>query len=261
MKEVCFMSNAGGIQKHSCTWFHLISPCILALALVLLAVPLHGQQTNVARFDAYVGYTFLDSPHVSLFENGFGAQFGVRPKTWFTVGVDYTYSRGDLSLTPPLLLPSLQATLGAELGQLAAAGLVPAGYSLVVPAHSVTQTFAAGPELVYRHMQHVTLFFRPVFLGVIHEAATPKPVDQIQTLVVGGFEQLGLVPPSGTKTNNVVFYGFGGGFDILINKHLGWRTQADLVYDHLFCDLLTDGRFTVRFSTGPCFNFGKNIVK
>ena len=80
----------------------------------------------------------------------------VRPKTWFTLGVDYTRGSGDLSLTPPLLLPSLQTTLGGLLQQLAAEGLVPAGYSLVIPAHSVTQTIAAGPELVYRHFTHVT---------------------------------------------------------------------------------------------------------
>jgi hypothetical protein len=58
-----------------------------------------------------------------------------------------------------------------------------------------------------------------------------------------------------------MFVGFGGGFDILFSKHVGWRTQADLVYDHLFNDLLKDARFTVRFSAGPCFNFGKNIVE
>jgi hypothetical protein len=79
--------------------------------------------------------------------------------------------------------------------------------------------------------------------------------------VVGGFEQSGLLSPAGIKTDNVLFYGFGGGFDILFNRSFGWRTQSDLVYDHLFSDLLKDGRFTVRFSTGPCFNFGKNIVK
>jgi hypothetical protein len=249
------MSNAITIQRYS------VIPFLLSLALVLLAFPLHAQQTDVERFDAYVGYAFLDSPHVSLFENGFAAQFGVRPKTWFSVGIDYSRSSGDLTLTPNLLLPTLQAALGGELQQLAAAGLVPAGYNLVVPAHSVTQTFAAGPQLAYRHMKHVTLFLRPVFAGIIHEAATPSPTDQIQTLVVGGFKQLGLVPASGTKTNNVIFYGFGGGFDILFSKHVGWRTQADLVYDHLFSDLLKDGRFTTRFSTGPSFNFGKNIAK
>jgi hypothetical protein len=249
------MTNAEGIDRHHLT------VCVLSLTLALAAVPLRGQQTDVARFDVFAGYTFLDSPHVSLFENGIGAQFGVRPKTWLTAGVDYTYSRGNLALTPNLLLPSLQQTLGAELGQLAAAGVIPPGYTLNVPVHSVTQTVAVGPELVYRHMKHVTLFFRPVFLGMIHESASPQPADQIQTLVVQGFKQLGLLSASGTKTDNVPFVGFGGGFDILFNRSFGWRVQSDLVYDHLFNDLLQDGRFTVRFSTGPCFNFGKNIVK
>jgi hypothetical protein len=32
------------------------------------------------------------------------------------------------------------------------------------------------------------------------------------------------------------------------------------VWDHLFNDLLKDGRWTTRFSIGPCFNFGGNIV-
>lgn len=249
------MTGFGGTNRHH--------PAVglLCLALTLTAIPLRGQQTDVPRFDIFGGYTFLDSPNVSLFENGAGAQFGVRPKTWFTVGVDYTFTRGDLTLTPNLLLPSLQQTLNAELGQLVAAKQIPAGYNLVVPAHSVTQTVAVGPELVYRHMQHVTLFFRPIFLGMIHESATPKPADPIQSLVVQGFEQSGLLSSNGTKTDNVLFFGFGGGFDVLLNRHFGWRTQADLVHDHLFNDLLQDGRFTVRFSTGPCFNFGKNIVK
>jgi hypothetical protein len=248
------MSNVGGPSRH------YLTVCLLSLALVLFAVPLRGQQSDVPRFDVFGGYTFLDSPRVSLFENGAGGQFGVRPKTWLTLGVDYTYTRGNLTLTPNLLLPSLQQSLGQLLASLPP-GAIPVGYQLVVPAHSVTQTIAVGPELVYRHMKHITLFFRPVFLGMIHESADPKPVDPIQTAVVGGFEQTGLLSPSGVKTDNVVFYGFGGGFDVLLNRSFGWRTQSDLVYDHLFSDLLKDGRFTVRFSTGPCFNFGKNIKK
>jgi hypothetical protein len=39
------------------------------------------------------------------------------------------------------------------------------------------------------------------------------------------------------------------------------RAQVDVVYDHLFNDLLKDGRATVRFSVGPVFNFGPNIKK
>ena len=56
------------------------------------------------------------------------------------------------------------------------------------------------------------------------------------------------------------FFGFGGGFDLLFGKHFAWRMRAGLVHDHLFNDLLTNGRYTVRFSCGPAFNFGKNIA-
>jgi hypothetical protein len=57
------------------------------------------------------------------------------------------------------------------------------------------------------------------------------------------------------------FYGFGGGADFLLYKHIGLRAQADLVYNHLFSDILQDGRMTTRFSIGPCFNVGRNIKK
>lgn len=232
-----------------------LSALILTLALLLLAAPAFGQQDYVARFDAYGGYAFLDSPHVSLFENGFAAQVGARPRRWLSLGFDYSRTSGDLTLTPNLLLDSLQQSLGAQLTQMVAAHMIPANYALVVPTHSVTQTFAAGPQLAYRGMKHATLFWRPVFAGIIHEVATPMPADAIATAVV---KQLA---PEGKKTDNVMFIGFGGGFDILLSKHIGWRTQADLVYDHLFNDMLKDARFTVRFSAGPCFNFGGNVSK
>jgi len=71
--------------------------------------------------------------------------------------------------------------------------------------------------------------------------------------------QLGLVSSAGKKTDTTWFLGVGGGFDILFNHHFAFRTQVDVVYDHLFNDLLKDGRWTTRFSAGPAFNFGKNI--
>jgi hypothetical protein len=226
--------------------------------LFLLSVPLIGQQTYVTRFDAYGGYGFLDSPKINLFENGFAAQFGVRPKTWLSLGVDYTYASGDLKITPDQLLPALQAQLQAGIAAGIGAGKLPPTYpysTLYVPAHSRTQTFAAGPELVYRHFPKVTLFWRPVYAGIIHETATPKPQDPVVAALVAS------LIPTASKTDNVLFVGFGGGFDIIFGKHFAWRTQSDLVYDHLFNDLLKDGRFTVRFSSGPAFNFGKNIAK
>jgi hypothetical protein len=236
---------------------------VIAIALgilFLLSFPLSGQQSYVTRFDLYGGYGFLDSPKVNLFENGFATQFGVRPKTWLSLGVDYTVAAGDLKITPSQLLPALQTGLQAGIGQGIVAGLLPppSAYNyagLYVPAHSKTQTIAVGPELIYRHFSKATLFVRPVYAGIIHETATPQPQDLVVKALVAS------LIPTASKTDNVLFLGFGGGFDILFGHHFAWRTQADLVHDHLFNDLLKDARWTVRFSCGPAFNFGKNIAK
>ncbi len=225
--------------------------------LLLFSFPLSGQQDYVTRFDVYGGYAFLNSPAVNLFENGFATQIGVRPKTWLSLGFDYTYGTGNLKLTPSQLLPTLQTQLQQGIAAGVAAGLLPPNYpysTLSVPVHSKTQTFAVGPELVYRHFKEATFFVRPVYAGIIHETATPQPSDPVQKVIVSGL----IATP--TKTDNVWFFGFGGGFDLLFGHHFAWRIQADLVHDHLFNDLLKDGRYTVRFSCGPAFNFGKNIA-
>ena len=173
------------------------------------------------------------------------------------MGFDYTYATGNLKITPSQLLPALQTQLQQGIAAGIMAGLLPANYpysSLSVAAHSRTQTFAVGPELVYRHFKEATFFVRPVYAGIIHETATPQPSDAVQKILLSGL----ISTP--TKTDNVWFFGFGGGFDLLFGKHFAWRMQADLVHDHLFNDLLTNGRYTVRFSCGPAFNFGKNIA-
>ncbi|MCU1307273.1 MAG: hypothetical protein JWN45_1968 [Acidobacteriaceae bacterium] len=225
-----------------------------AVALVLLTSSALGQQEYVSRYDVFAGYSFLNSPSVGLFENGFEFQIGVRPKTWYSLGFDYSISAGDLNLTSDLLTPALQLQLGAQLQQLASAGLLPPGFSLSVPTHSRTQTFAAGPQFSYRGLSQITLFVRPS-IGAIYEVATPHPADPIATAIAAQ------LAPSGNKTDWTGFYGFGGGADLLFSKHLAVRVQADLVHDHLFSDLLQKSRWTTRFSVGPAFNFGRNIVK
>ena len=222
--------------------------------LFLLSLPLCGQQSYVSRYDLYTGYAFLNSPAIGLFENGFHAQIGIRPKTWYSLGFDYSVTAGDLTLTPSMLPDALQASLAAQLAQLVKAGIIPASYSLSVGAHSVTHSFAVGPQLAYRHFSKVTLFIRPS-IGAIREGATPTPTpkDPIATAIVAG------LAPTGYKKDWQGFYGVGGGFDVLFSKHFALRTQADYVYDHLFNDLLKNGRWTTRFSIGPCFNFGRNI--
>jgi hypothetical protein len=221
---------------------------LFALALLLPPSTALGQQ-YVSRFNTYIGYTFLDSPHVGLFENGLHFQTGVNPTTWLAVGVDYSFAEGNLTLTPNLLTTALQQELALELG------IIAPGYplsSLAVPSHSATQTVAGGPQFEYRHFSKLTLFVRPSF-GAIYERATPHPVGEIPVLVIGQ------LTPAGYKTDWTPFYGFGGGADWNFSQHVALRVQADLVYNHLFSNMLKDGRLTTRFSIGPCFNFGSNI--
>ncbi|HKE23033.1 MAG TPA: hypothetical protein VKB88_11640 [Bryobacteraceae bacterium] len=226
---------------------------VAASLLLISTFPMFSQQTDVRQFNYYAGYAFLYSPHVGLWENGFQTQFGYQPKTWLAVGFDYSISTGTLTLTPGLLPLALQQQLAAQLAALAAAGQLPPGYMLAVPATSLSQTFAAGPQLAYRHFKKVTLFARPS-VGAIRERATPHPKDPIAQAVANQ------LAPGGNKINWTGFYGFGYGFDIIVTPRFGWRTQGDLVWDHLFNDILRDGRWTTRFSTGPFFNFGKNIA-
>ena len=225
--------------------------CALVLAMLAPAV-VSGQPAYISRYNAFVGYTYLNSSKIGLSEPGFHIQVGVRPKTWYGMGFDFSRSSGDMTLKASLLPNALQQQLGAQMAQLAAAGLLPPGYQLSVTTHSVTETFAGGPQLQYNRWARVIPFIRPS-LGAIHEKATPKAADPITTAVI---HQLA---PAGKKTDWQGFYGVGGGFDLNATKHLALRIQADFVYDHLFNDILKDGRGTIRFSVGPTFNFGRNI--
>src|ERR1039457_6533654 len=190
--------------------------------LLLLSLPLSGQQSYVTKYDLYAGYAFLNSPKIGLFENGFHTQLGYRVRTWVSHGFDYSITAVDLTITPSLLPDALQATLGAELGQLIRAGQIPATYVLTVPAHSVTNSFAIGPQFAYRHFSKVTLFIRPS-IGAIREAATPQPKDPIATLVVAQ------LAPTGHKVDWQGFYGVGGGADhneVEVQRYLPWCSRA-----------------------------------
>jgi hypothetical protein len=226
---------------------------LLFVCLIGLAPHASGQQDYVGRFDLYNGFTWFDSPSARLQERGYHLQAGINSRTWLALGFDYSVVQGNLTLAPDLLKASLQTQIAAQLGALKAAGLIPANYQVAVSTASTTQTFAAGPQLEYRHFRSVTLFVRPS-IGAIYESATPHPSDPITTAIV---QQLA---PSGKKTDWEAFYGFGGGADLNFLRYASIRLQADFVHNDLFSDILKSSRNTVRLSVGPAFHFGKNIA-
>ncbi|MCU1313310.1 MAG: hypothetical protein JWM54_1067 [Acidobacteriaceae bacterium] len=228
-----------------------LSPCLsrmlrtLSLLTFLLLIAGHaGAQEYVGRYDIYSGFTTLETPYRDLVQRGYHLQLGYNARTWASLGFDYSVSSGHNTITPNFLPLNLQQLLRQELG--------PAYALVAVPADDTTQTFAAGPQYQYRRFDRATLFVRPA-LGAVRESATPHPKDPLNTAIV---RQL---VPSGHKTDWQGFYGFGGGLDLNATKHISLRMQTDVVYYHLFNDILRDGSWTVRWSAGPSFHFGRNV--
>lgn len=231
-----------------------ISKISVAISVLFLATQAFAQQSYVGRYDLYGGFTYLASPDFNLDQRGFHLQAGLNARTWLALGFDYSISNGHSDITPNLLTSALQQQLGGQLVVLAGAGLIPVNYSLTVPLDATTQTFAAGPQLEFRHWQKVTLFVRPS-IGAIHETATLHGTDPISDMIVAQ------LAPNGKKEDWTGFYGFGGGTEFNFGDHFSLRMQADFVHSHLFSDVLRNGRNTVRLSIGPAFHFGHNIAK
>lgn len=233
-----------------------VAPLAITIGLFagLFAPKVQAQQDYVGRIDLFAGFTYLDSPKINLDERGFHFQIGVRPKVWYSLGFDYSVSTGHTALLPNMLTTTLQDQLGAQIGGLVAAGVIPPTYAISVPFDSKTETFAAGPQVAYHGWKPITPFLRPS-IGAIHEIATPHATDAITAGIIAQ------LAPSGQKTDWTPFYGFGGGIDVNASRHFAVRVQADFVHDHLFSDLLKSGRNTVRFSVGPAFQFGGNVAK
>ena len=235
-----------------------------AASLLMTAPCLDAQQTAAAgqtdgqayvgRFLVYAGYMFLNSPKINLFEPGIHLQAGVRWSRHISLGVDFSRGTGPTTIGLSQATPALQAQFGPLLQEFIAAGILPANYVPALPFSSVTQTFTAGPEFPYRHFKRFTPYIRPS-CGVINEVATAHPPDKLTQLVVAS------IAPSGREEEWTGFYGFGGGVAFNVTKHFGLVVQADLVHDHLFPDLLRQGRNTVRFSIGPGVQFGGNVTR
>lgn len=218
---------------------------ILLVSILLISCTVFAQQDYVPRYTAFAGYSYLNSPKLNLVERGFETAFGVNLNSWLTFGADYSYFTGHSDIFPRDLTPALQLQL---------AKLVPPGVPIFLPFDSTSYTFTAGPQFNYRGAKWATFFARPA-VGGFHETATLKPNTPVTTLLVA------LLVPSGSKSDLQLFYGFGGGVEIVASKHFGVQASADYVHINLFQGFLGGGRNSLRLSVGPTFRFGRNVLK
>jgi hypothetical protein len=246
---------------------------LLAFQTLLAVAPAFGQQTAavtptsppppppppaeqqyVGRFLVYAGYMYLDSPKISLLEPGVHIQAGMRWSRHISLGFDYSRGTGTTVIGLNQATTALQNRFGPLVTEAIAAGILPANYVAQLPFGSVTQTFTAGPEFPYRRWKRITPYIRPS-AGIINEVATAHPTDFLTGLVVKA------IAPTGKEEEWTAFYGFGGGVAFNVTRHFSLVVQGDLVHDHLFPDLLKDGRNTIRVSIGPGFQFGGDVQR
>jgi len=230
----------------------LTAPCLFAQQPLSAEQP--AGQPYVGRFVVYAGYLDLDSPNISLAETGVHIQAGMRWSRHISVGFDYSRSTGSTTVGLDKATPALQNLVDPLIAELKAGNILPANYVPALPLSSVTQTFTAGPEFPYRRFKRITPYIRPS-CGIINEIATAHPTDFLTRTLIKS------VAPSGHEEEWTAFYGFGGGVAFNVTKHFSLIAQADFVHDHLFPDLLKDGRNTIRFSIGPGFQFGSDVTK
>jgi hypothetical protein len=213
------------------------------IILASLAAMAQDAQEYVPRYQAYAGYAYVNTPKLALVQRGFDVEFGVNVRRWLTLGADYSYFDGHSDIFPQDLTTAIQLQL---------AHVIPPGTVVFLPFDSVSYTFTAGPQFNYRGAKWATFFARPA-VGGFHETATLKPNTPLTTLLVAQ------LVPTGKKSELVLFYGFGGGFEIAPDKHFGVQFTADYVHVNLFEGFLASGRNALRLTVGPTFRFGRNV--
>jgi len=224
--------------------------CVLALFLLATALTCFSQQTNIPQFSTYQAFSYLTTPSLNLVQRGYDGDFGVNLRSWLTLGFDFSYNDGGSTILPKNLNAATLAKLAPYLPVLQQLGI-----PVAIPYSGRVYTYEAGPQFNYRHFQHFTLFARPA-LGALHASVTAHPDNPVIGQIVTG-----LLGASQKGTDNVVFYGGGGGITWETTPNFGVRVATDCVHYNYFSSLLNGGRNSVRVTVGLKFSFGRNILQ
>ncbi len=232
---------------------------LIALVLSLSVLPaVSAQQSYVGRYGVYTGFTDLYTPGLNgIQQYGFHLQAGEDLRSWLGAGFDYSVQYGNTSLIASMASPAV----AQGIQELYLAGVLSPSYVVDVPISATTQTFTMGPTFNYRHFSKVTLFIHPS-LAAFRLSATANPRSNTDdVIVVGALEAGNYISPQGTISDWTGAYGVGGGAEFALTKHIGVRAQLDAVWNHPFNAILANGGWSYRYSIGPAFHFGHNILK
>jgi opacity protein-like surface antigen len=234
---------------------------VLLIALLLSLCTLRSasaQQSYVGRYGVYTGFSDLYTPGLNdIQQYGFHLQAGEDLRSWLGAGFDYSVQTGNTSLIASMA--STAVLTGIE--GLYVEGILPLTYVVDVPISATTQTFTMGPTFNYRHFSKVTLFIHPS-LAAFRLSATAHPrTGTYDPIVVAALETGNYISPQGTISDWTGAYGLGGGAEFALTPHIGVRAQLDAVWNHPFNAILGSGGWSYRYSIGPAFHFGHNILR
>lgn len=238
---------------------------LVAIFALLTQLPAaSAQQDYVGRYDLYTGFSDLYTPGLNkINQKGFHLQAGINNNRWLSTGFDYSVQTGNTTLVPSFASPAIVAGITQLYEEYALtdgeAGLPPT-YAVDVPLSATTQTFTAGSQLNYRHFSKMTLFIRPSLAAFRLNATAHPRANSPDLVVVGALEATNVLQPNGTITDWTGAYGVGGGADFAINRHVGIRVQLDAAWNHPFNYVTANGGWSWRYSVGPSFHFGRNVV-
>jgi hypothetical protein len=204
-------------------------------------------------FGAYIGVPVAWTPAQTLRQEGVHAEFGIRVIRGCFVGFDASRIEGTAKVTLNQMPASLGNPLRAEIAELEAFGLLPPGYQFELSGNVESLLLSVGPQFT-TEAHHRMIFFANPDLGAMRVNLTPKPEDAFTRAFVA------VAAPSGHKVDWTPFYGGAAGIDIQVGHNIGLRSMVDVLHSHAFNDLIANGAWSYRLSTGISFQFGRPRV-
>jgi opacity protein-like surface antigen len=235
---------------------------VLILAAAIAIQPAYAQSAPpFQKWDAYGGYSYLNTPTLNLDQHGFNLTVGRNFNRWLAVGADFSHFSGSgvPAVSGQVLANVLFPSIGAVPSPIA-------GATFVAPLNASTTTFAMGPQLQFRKSKWVTPFVHP-FLGAFHMSADAKPSQirlptNLPPAVLASFAPvLATAPATVHLSDTVAGYGVGGGADLNLTRPIGLRMAVDYIRSSLLHDQLNQSQNNVRISFGLIYRFGGDVMQ
>lgn len=186
---------------------------LCVFAALIICLPASARQIDINHYTLFTGFDYMVSPARNLTERGFETDFGVTVRPWLGLGADFgamgdgiVSGAGTINGGETVYAPVIDGT-----------GLIPGGAnSISVAFRSTTYTFAAGPQFYLRRWEKITLFARPGFGGIYEKADIAFP-----PALVPLFTFLQVPLPHSPQSDTQLFFGLGGGFDVMYRSKWG----------------------------------------